>query len=70
MRMHGGSVLTVARAQTPGNDDARDMLQARDAATLAMQWEYEDTGIFSGAAGVGGMFVAVAGADGDVVLLR
>jgi hypothetical protein len=46
------------------------MLQARDAATLAMQWEYEDTGIFSGAAGVGGMFVAVAGADGDVVLLR
>jgi outer membrane protein assembly factor BamB/tetratricopeptide (TPR) repeat protein len=70
MRMHGGSVLTVARAQTPGNDDARDMLQARDASTLAMQWEYEDTGIFSGAAGVGGMFVAVAGADGDVVLLR
>jgi len=70
MRMHGTTLLTVARAETPGQGDAKELLQARDAASFAMQWEYEDAGTFTGAPGAGGMFVAVAGADGDVVLLR
>ena len=70
MRMHGTTLLTIARAENPGQNDAKDLLQARDATSFAMQWEYEDSGMFTGAPGAGGMFVAVAGADGDVVLLR
>ncbi len=70
IRMNGNVLLTVVRRVVDDEVDARDLLQARDPSTLAMRWEYEDVGMFTGAPGVGGMFVAVAGADGDVVLLR
>jgi outer membrane protein assembly factor BamB len=70
MRLHGNTLLTVARTPRDNRREARDLLQARDASTLAMLWEYEDEGTFLGGPGTDGTYVGVAGADGDVVLLR
>ncbi|MGE3174293.1 MAG: PQQ-binding-like beta-propeller repeat protein [Planctomycetota bacterium] len=64
------AVVTVCRSPRDGQQAPRDLLQARTATDLALQWEYQDEGTFTGAPGVDGVFVAVAGADGDVVLLR
>jgi hypothetical protein len=70
MRMRGDQLLTVVRFQREEQQNGRELLQARVAETLALCWEYEDEGAFTGAPGVDGAFVAIAGADGDVVLLR
>lgn len=70
LRLRGDQVLTVVRYPREGQRPAHELLQARDSETLALLWEYEDEGTFTGAPSVDGPFVAVAGADGDVVLLR
>ena len=70
MRVRGNQLVTVVRFPREGQRQAHDLLQARDIETLALLWEYEDEGMFTGAPSVDGAFVAVAGSDGDVVLLR
>jgi outer membrane protein assembly factor BamB/tetratricopeptide (TPR) repeat protein len=70
MRLRRDTVLTVVRFPRDGQTPTHDLLQARTADTLALLWEYQDVGTFTGAPGADGVFVAVAGADGDVVLFR
>lgn len=70
MRLHGNVLLTVARRPREGKQGPRDLLQARDAGTLAILWEYEDEGVFPGGPCVDGTFVGVATGAEDVVLLR
>ncbi len=70
LRIRGDQVLAVLRFPRDGQRGAHDLLQARDAESLALLWEYEDEGTFTGAPSFDGGLVAVAGADGDLVMLR
>jgi len=70
LRVSGDRLLAVVRSVKTAQRSAHDSLRALDQGNLALLWEYEDEGEFTGAPNTNGRFVAIAGASGDVVLFR
>ena len=70
LRLTKDRLLVTTRLPREGKRQARDRLAAWQLSDMTLSWEYEDEATFTGAPSVGGRFIAISGADGDVVLIR
>ena len=68
--VRGGEALVQVRRPKTRQEPLRDVLVAVDVASMAVAWEYVDTGARPGQPGVDDLLIALPSAAGELVLFR